>query len=165
MSIEGVVKLLEFFNKPFHFFIVGIFLLCWYIYFPTDSKANIFWGILFLLLAFAEYLSRVMKHCIMKRREKQKKIIILQEYEQLSNSEKKIINTCCDNNCLCYSPGIVYNYHYDNEKSLCIRGFGKMQGTQFIMDKTYFDILRPYIIKNKRSKNNKFIKINKKIKK
>lgn len=75
--------------------------------------------------------------------EEKKRQEIINSYLELPLEEKRIIDFCCLNNSLCYFSETIVG-HYDNEKSLCARGFGKMQGVQFIMDKTLFDTLRSY---------------------
>ena len=165
MSVESLLKILEIFNKPLHLAVIGLFLILWGKYI-ADKNTGIFVGILCILYSLCECIAQWWKKRTAHKEDEKRKIHkwkmeenrrqeIINSYHELPLEEKQIIDFCCHNNSLCYSAETIVGYYYDNEKSLCARGFGKMQGMQFIMDKTYFDLLRPFIVKNEKHLNKK----------
>lgn len=164
MSAENLLKILEIFNKPLHLAVIGLFLILWGKYI-SDKNTCIFVGIMCILYSICECIAQWWKKRTAHKEDEKRKIQklkmeekkrqeIINSYLGLPLKEKRIIDFCCLNNSLCYFSGTMVGF-YDNEKSLCARGFGKIQGLQFIMDKTFFDILRAYIVKKPVGQNRK----------
>lgn len=153
MSIDNLLQLFERLNKPLHFCVVGVFLILWEMKFPTESKIYVFVGIVFILLATCEWITRIVKRYYSQKEYKDQKQKIIEEYHKLSDDEKAIVDKCClDNTLVCHD--LSFDLVSTGDRSLAARGFGLSQGYEFVMNKTYFEILQPYIQEQYKSRQN-----------
>lgn len=146
MTPDTLIKILSFFNKPFHFLIAGIIILI-----VAEKEYNI-WGWLLIglsIASFIEWCINKIKETINKKQKelkekeeiKQEKANLYKAYDNLNWNEKIIIFTCI------YHNNIVYMDRSKEKEFLAlqIKGFGQRDGFEkFVIKPQYFKWLSEY---------------------
>ena len=148
MSPDTLIKILSFFNKPFHFLIAGIIILI-----VAEKEYNI-WGWLLIGLSIASFIewcfNKIKEKINKKQKElkekeeiKQEKANLYKAYDNLNWDEKIIIFTCVHDNNIVYIDSLRFK-----EKELLalqIKGFGQRDGFEkFVIKPQYFKWLSEY---------------------
>lgn len=148
MSPDTLIKILSFFNKPFHFLIAGIIILI-----VAEKEYNI-WGWLLIGLSIASFIewcfnkikeeqSKKQKELKEKEKIKQEKTNLYKAYDDLNWAEKIIIFTCVHENNIVYLD--EYRHWQEEFLALEIKGFGNRDGhTRFVIKPKYSKWLSEY---------------------
>lgn len=148
MSPDTLIKILSFFNKPFHFLIAGIIILI-----VAEKEYNI-WGWLLIGLSIASFIewcfnkiketiNKNQKELKEKEKIKQEKANLYKAYDNLNWDEKIIIFTCVHENDIVYLD--EYRHWQKEFLALEIKGFGSRDGsTRFVIKPKYSKWLSEY---------------------
>ena len=142
MNTEIISKLTEFLKKPRYFIVIGIALLTWNKYYPGEYEICALLGWILISIPIIDY-------TIDKIKQRQQKNLIIKDYNELSEQERNIVDECCMKNKLVYCDVFADIENISKLRSLAARGFGVSQGSEFIMNKKYFNVLRQHIIKKR----------------
>lgn len=126
---QVLLKLISILNKPIHFFIVGIALLIWGIFFEPQRKNYItLTGLIFLSISISSFVEYFYNKIKLQNNNK----VLSNLYKNLSLYESLIIDHCLSENNLsyyCYDPD-----YYEAMLSLISKGFGTQNDNYFVMD-------------------------------
>lgn len=149
MNPDSLIKILGFFNKPFHYLIAGIVFLMF------AEKDWVIWGWLLIGLSIASFVEWLVNIGKEKFHEKQKKIKeqeknniekekIYRTYDKLNYSEKLVISWCVNNKNIIYRDD--WGEHYEEMLALSVKGFGQLKTNDtFILNPKYSDWLKEYL--------------------
>lgn len=157
--MDNLIKILGVLDKPYHYFMVGLFLVVWK-YFLGSEMDLYFWGGIFIVISLASLLEKLITFLSQKynyyqqnkKAKKQKedlKNYYINEYKSLNKTEKYIIDFCLSNSTTSYEKPIFSDDEYILAiYSLINKGFGKniTYGGNFMMNKYCYDILRECLI-------------------
>ncbi len=160
--MDNLIKILGMLDKPYHYFMVGLFLVGWK-YFIGSELDLYFWGGIFIVIALASmiektlyFINKKIAEYNQKKQEKENKEKLrnyyIDEYNKMSSSEKEIIDYCISHNTLTYTSSIFATteeiaYVY----SLVGKRFGRniTYGGDFMMGQLCYNVLSEYIHKGK----------------
>lgn len=153
MNPDSLIKILGFFNKPFHYLIAGIVFLMF------AEKDWVIWGWLLIglsIASFLEWLVNLMKekHNAKKRKikEQEEKLFeqknLQQKYDNLNWNEKMILRVCVSHNNIIYRDN--FGDEYNEMLALSVKGFGQLKSNDtFILDPECLEWLKEWSIINK----------------
>ena len=143
MNPDSLVKILTFFNKPFHYLIAGIVILVF------AEKDWAVWGWLLIGLTIASFLEWLInvgkekyhKELNKKNEEEQKRIEkenLYKAYDKLNWKEKFVILRCVKDKNIVYQD--KWSDDYEEMLSLSVKGFGQLKGDNtFVLNPQYLE--------------------------
>lgn len=156
--MDNLIKILGVLDKPYHYFVVGAFLVGWK-YFLGSEMDLYFWGGIFISIASASMVEKIIKIMINQynvfqniKKDKQQKEELrnyyIKEYKNLNNIEKEIIDYCINNHITSFQESL-----FDGQQfvfaiySLVNKKFGTniSYGGDFMMNKYCYDVLLKHI--------------------
>lgn len=156
--MDNLIKIFGTLNKPYHYFMVGLFLVGWKYFFGSEENLY-FWGGISIVISLASLIEKIFyfinKKIIeynVKKQEKEKiaklKQYYITEYNNMNEKEKLVINHCLLNRTLTYTSPL-----FSNEKevayiySLVGKRFGQnvTYGGDFMMDQYCYEVLSRYL--------------------
>lgn len=156
--MDILIKILGVLDKPYHYLMVGLFLVGWK-YFLGSEMDLYFWGGIFIVVALASMVEKIIKMMVNKykifqniSKEKQRKEELknyyIKEYKNLNKVEKEIVDCCLYNHITSFQePLFSNNYFISAIYSLVNKKFGSNinYGGEFMMNKYCYDVLLKYI--------------------
>lgn len=164
--MDNLIKILGVLDKPYHYLLVGLFLIVWKYFFTSELDLYL-WGGIFIVIAVASIIEKIVNFIKTKitiykvekqekeNKEKLKKYYI-NEYNNMNSIEKKILDYCIKNNTLTYTSSIYATKEdISHIYSLVGKGFGKniTYGGDFMLKQSCYDILSRYINPKENTEN------------
>lgn len=152
--MDNLIKILSVLDKPYHYFMVGVFLVGWK-YFLGSEQDLYFWGGIFIVISLASMIEKIMinKYNVFqnikkeKQRKEELKNYYIKEYKNLNNVEKEIIDYCLHNHITSFQEPLLNGHHFIYAiYSLVNKRFGANinYGGEFMMNKYCYDVLLKY---------------------
>lgn len=164
--MDNLIKILGVLDKPYHYFMVGLFLVVWK-YFLGSEMDLYFWGGIFIVISLASGIERIVQVVNKKiaenkeerlKKENMEKLknYYIDEYNKMNSFEKDIIDYCIRNNTLIYTSSIFATK--EEIAHICSLvgkrfGYNVSYGGDFMMDQLCYDVLDKYIYGKKRNIN------------
>lgn len=156
--MDNLIKILGVLDKPYHYFVVGAFLVGWK-YFLGSEMDLYFWGGVFISIASASMIEKIFQFLNKKmteyKEEKRKKKnneklknYYIDEYNKMNSFEKGIIDYCIRHNTRTYTSSMfATREEITHVYSLVGKKFGQnvTYGGDFMINQLCYNVLCEYI--------------------